>query len=181
MEPDSLGEVYSLSDIARVAGLARAIRATTEEQTSPAREPSRPAFARFATIAVSRMLTIGAVAGLALAAGGGPRHAASLSRQPDWLERPGDAPLALVALEHDRDDGRLIVRGIVRNAPSNAVLRHLTAVVRTVGTDGSVIATRQAAVAAPSLAPGAETAFVVALPDTGAADRYRVRDRKSVV
>jgi hypothetical protein len=100
-------------------------------------------------------------------------------RGPDSarVEQPARAPLELIALEHDRDDSRLVVRGIVRNPASTITLKGLTAVVLVFSRDGGFIASGRAAAAVTALAPGAETPFVVTLPDADSVDRYRVSFR----
>jgi hypothetical protein len=126
----------------------------------------------FAAVGLAGALLVGAVAGLLLVAGGSrATHPAS------HVERVADAPLELVTLEHDRDDDRLVVRGIVRNPSSARVLSNLTAVVLIYAEDGSVISSGRAPVAVKALAPGAETAFVVTLPDADSVARYRVSFR----
>jgi len=156
---------------ARIAVLARAIHAG-DPWEQPAGRPSRFTFTRFASIGVAVVATL-AVCGLAFVSTSGAGKIRS-SRQ---VERIADAPLDLVALEHDRDDNRLLVRGIVRNPGSAATVSNLAAVVLFYAKDGSFISSRRAAVAARALAPGADTAFVVALPDADSVDRYRVSFR----
>jgi hypothetical protein len=85
--------------------------------------------------------------------------------------------LELVALEHDRDDNRLVVRGIVRNAASAVTLNGLTAVVLVFSKEGGYLASGRAPVATAALAPGAETPFVVTLSDADTVDRFRVSFR----
>ena len=100
-------------------------------------------------------------------AAGGKRFRAAARRAPGSarVEQPARVPLELVALEHDRDDSRLIVRGIVRNPASAVTLNGLTAVVLVFSKDGGFIASERAPVAVTALVPGAETPFVVTLPD----------------
>src|SRR5262249_39295735 len=91
--------------------------------------------------------------------------------------RAAEAPLELLTLEHDRDDDRRVVRGIVRNPSSAAALKGLTAVVLVFSKNGEFIATGRAPAAVTSLAAGAETPFVVTLPDADSIDRIRVSFR----
>jgi hypothetical protein len=86
------------------------------------------------------------------------------------------APLELLALEHDRDDESFIVRGIVRNSAAAAV-SGLTADVSVFGAQGELMTTGHAAVAAPDLAPGEETPFVVIMWMAGTVDRYHLSFR----
>jgi len=129
---------------------------------------------RFAAIGLAGMLTVATIAGLAVLAAGGlrSRHG-GLQR----VQRLADVPLELVTLEHDRDGNRLVIRGIVRNPSAAATRLNLTAVVLIYARDGSLIASGRAPLAVKALAPGAETAFVVTLPDAESADRYRVSFR----
>jgi hypothetical protein len=87
------------------------------------------------------------------------------------------APLELIALEHDRDGDQFIVRGIVRN-PAAAAIDGLAAAVSAFNRDGGLVATQQAAVAAAHLAAGAETPFVVTIPGAGGdIERYHLSFR----
>jgi hypothetical protein len=92
--------------------------------------------------------------------------------------QPGDqAPLELLALEHERDGERLVVRGIVRN-PANAMERDdLAAVVLLVGRDGDVVSSARAALPVTKLAPGATAPFVVNVTHAADVDRFRVSFR----
>jgi hypothetical protein len=155
----------------RVAALARAIYG---EEAAVLRDATSPPFARFAAIGLVGLLSVGAIAGLAVFAANGSR-----STHPGLprVERLAAPPLELVALEHDRDDDRLVVRGIVRNPSSAATRSNLAAVVLIYAREGSLIASGRAPVAVKTLAPGAETAFVVTLPDAESVDRYRVSFR----
>ena len=169
---------------ARVAVLAAAIH----EHDEPPGRPS-PAEAvsslfgqreeqprtKFAMVGVVALVAVCAVTGLVLLAETGSRVRPAPGRP--HAERPADVPLELVALEHDRDESRLVVRGIVRNPPSAAKLNGLTAVVLVFSKDGAYIASERAPVAIAALAPGAEAPFVVTLPDADAVDRYRVSFR----
>jgi hypothetical protein len=172
---------------ARVARLAAAIhehrddlplRPPASGQDSPGLfvEPTGSPGVRLAAIGVVSVLAVGAVTGLVLLAEGASR---GTRRGPDSarVERPARAPLELIALEHDRDDSRLVVRGIVRNPASAITLKGLTAVVLVFSRDGGFIASGRAPAAVTALAPGAETPFVVTLPDADSVDRYRVSFR----
>ncbi len=103
-----------------------------------------------------------------------PRDAPSAA---SMARAAAQAPLELIALEHDRDGDRFIVLGIVRN-PAAAAIDGLAAAVSTFNRDGGLIATRQSTVAAARLAPGAETPFVVIIPAAGAdIERYHLSFR----
>src|SRR5258708_7378840 len=96
-------------------------------------------------------LVIGAAALAVMPSGG---------RQAPAVGASADAPLELLALEHDRDKDRLTVRGIVRNPEASAAIVGLVAIVSVFGRDRGLIASGQAAVSIPTLTPGAEAPFV---------------------
>jgi predicted permease len=169
---------------ARVAILAAAIHEDSEPLgRSPAGEGQDGVFvartaqptARLAVVGVVALIALGAVTGLVLLAEAGS-HGRPVSGRVH-VERPADVPLELIALEHDRDENRLVVRGIVRNPPSAAKLDGLTAVVLVFSKDGAYIASERAPLAVAPLAPGADAPFVVTLPDADSVDRYRVSFR----
>ena len=87
-------------------------------------------------------------------------------------------PLELVALGHERVGDRLTVRGVVRNPPSGAALDQLTAVVVLFTPDNEFIASGRAAVAAPSLVPGGESAFTITVPGITDGAKYRISFRR---
>jgi hypothetical protein len=91
--------------------------------------------------------------------------------------KPLEAPLELLALEHERDGGRLVVRGLLRN-PGNGLERDgLMAVVFGYDRDGDLLASGRAAVLAAKLTPGETTPFVVYLTGADTLDRFRVSFR----
>ncbi len=172
---------------ARVAWLAAAIHEHGDDLPirPPAAGDERPGLfvaptgspgTKLAAIGVVVVFAVGAVTGLVLLAESGPRAA---HRGPDAarVEQPARVLLELVALEHDRDDSRLVVRGIVRNPASAVTLNGLTAVVLVFSKDGGYLASGRAPVATAALAPGAETPFVVTLADADTVDRFRVSFR----
>jgi hypothetical protein len=168
---------------ARVAVLTAAIH-DLDDQARPGSsevhhglfgEPGAETGTRFAIVGAVALIAVGAVTGLVLLAESGSRGRPAAGRA--HVERPADAPLELIALEHERDESRLVVHGIVRNPPSGAKLNGLTAVVLVFSKDGAYIASERAPVAIAPLAPGAETLFVVTLPDADSVDRYRVSFR----
>jgi hypothetical protein len=172
---------------ARVARLADAIHehgddlplrppASGDESPGLFVEEASITSSRITAIGVVGVLAVGAITGLVLLAEGGSR---GTRREPDSarVQQPARAPLELVALEHDRDDSRLVVRGIVRNPASAVTLNRLTAVVLVFSRDGGFIASERAPAAVAALAPGAESPFVVTLRDADSVDRYRVSFR----
>jgi Na+-transporting methylmalonyl-CoA/oxaloacetate decarboxylase gamma subunit len=88
-----------------------------------------------------------------------------------------DAPLELLALEHDRDGDRLIVRGLIRNPVNGAERRGLSAVVLLYRQDGSFLASGRAPVPLAALAGGETTPFVVSLPGANDVERFRLSFR----
>jgi hypothetical protein len=112
---------------------------------------------------------LGAAAAFVVVTSRGPQRAVS------WRS-DATAPLELLVLEHDRDADSFIVRGIVRNSAATAVIG-LNAAVSVYGPEGELIMTGHAAVAAPHLAPGEETPFVVIVSNAGAVDRYHLSFR----
>lgn len=87
------------------------------------------------------------------------------------------APLELVALDHDRDGERLVIRGVVRNPAAGPAVAGLTAVVFLFNRDGGFLTSERAAIGAASLAPGSESPFVVTVPGAGDVGRYRISFR----
>jgi hypothetical protein len=114
-------------------------------------------------------------AAMAFAAAGGTVWRRAHADQSAALARQA-GPLELVALEHDRDGNRFIVRGIVRN-PATVEVDGLVAAVSVFGANGAEISSGHAAVAAARLPRGAETPFVVILTDVGEVDRYHLSFR----
>jgi hypothetical protein len=84
------------------------------------------------------------------------------------------APLELVALGQEREADRLTVRGVVRNPQSGQEGRNIAVVVFVFGHGGESVATGRAPIAAPLLAPGAESTFLVVVPGVSDVERYRV-------
>jgi hypothetical protein len=120
--------------------------------------------------ATAGVFVLSAAAAFIVVAGWGP-HRAGPRRSAESV-----APLELVALENDRDADSFIVRGIVRNSAGAAVVG-LTAAVSVFGSEGTLITTGYAAVAARSLPPGEETPFVVVVSNAAAVDRYHLSFR----
>ena len=132
---------------------------------------------RLAAVAAFGVFVVGAAAAFAVVAGIGSRHLVpSRPDRPAVAQASAKAPLELLALEHDRDGDRFIVRGIVRN-PTGATIDGLAAVVSVFGRDGGLITSGRAAVAASALAPGAETPFVVTVSGADDVERYHLSFR----
>jgi hypothetical protein len=169
-------EEWRRSD-ARVAALSSVIYDDNDDGPSAGhlfQEPPASPAARHGVVAIVGACVVSAVAGLTMVAARGPHRAparAAAARQSP------DAPLELLALEHEREGDQLIVRGIVRNPPDAAARDGLAAVVLLFGRDGALITTGRAAVPARRLAPGATTPFVVNIVGASDVDRFRLSFR----
>jgi len=98
----------------------------------------------------------------------------SVTAAPAATEAPAAPLLELVALGHEREGDRLIVRGVVRYAtgtdPAN-----LTAVASVLNRQGDIVATGRGLVTgAKPTATGVESSFVVTVPGVSDVSRYRV-------
>jgi hypothetical protein len=132
---------------------------------------------KYLPLAVVGAFVAGAAAAFGVVTGTVPQRVLSLrSDRPAVAQAAASAPLELLALEHDRDEGRFIVRGIVRNS-TGAAIDGLTAVISVFGHDGGLIASERGALAVDTLAAGTETPFMVILPDAGDVDRYHLSFR----
>ncbi len=90
-----------------------------------------------------------------------------------------DVPLELVALGHDRAGTGLTVRGIVRNPAGSASRSGLSAFVQIYDDRGGLLTTGSAPVASAALEPGAESTFVIVVPNADRVERYRVSFRSA--
>ncbi|MBZ5555692.1 MAG: hypothetical protein LAO77_00305 [Acidobacteriia bacterium] len=86
-------------------------------------------------------------------------------------------PLELIALDHDREGDRLVIRGVVRNPASGPAVPRLTAVVFLFNRDGGFLSSERAPIGAATLAPGSESPFVVTVAGAGDVGRYRISFR----
>ena len=123
-------------------------------------------------------LAVGAAAALAILLSAGPRSVAQdrgTATAPAPV--PAPVPLELVALGHERDGDRLIVRGVVRNPVAGAAIDGVTAVVFLFNRDGGFLASGRMPVQSSTLTPGGETTFVVTVPGAADVGRYRVSFR----
>ena len=98
---------------------------------------------------------------------------------PSEAARPTPLALDLVALGHEREADRLLVRGVVRN-PSSARSEPLTVVVFAFDRDGGFVTSGRAAIDTPQLAAGADSTFAVTLPHAERVVRYRVSFRTDI-
>lgn len=83
-------------------------------------------------------------------------------------------PLELITLGHQRTDAGLAVTGEVRNPDGSSGVADVQAEVRVFDAAGILIATQQALVDVPSLAPGQTAPFTIAVGGAATAARYRV-------
>ena len=136
--------------------------------------------ARWPTVVAAGVFVVAAAGALVIVLSGGSGVTTHASNQAPAVVPPPPVaalPLELVALGHERDGDRLIVRGIVRNPTSGAAVDRLAAVVFVFNRDGGFLSSGRVAVETAALRPGAESTFVVTVPDAGAVDRYRVSFR----
>ena len=126
-------------------------------------------------LAAVGVFLVGAATAFVVVTGIDSRHTVPCGNAT-FAQGQAGAPLELVALEHDRDGDRFIVRGIVRN-PAAAAVNGLLAAVSLLNQDGGLVASGQAAVASPRLAAGAQTPFVVIVPGAAGVDRYHLSFR----
>jgi hypothetical protein len=136
---------------------------------------------RFASIAAVVAIVGAAVLGATLLRGGAstPIPAAAAAAAGDNRTAAAAEPpsLELVALGHERDGDRLIVRGVVRTAASGPSVGPLTAVVFVFNAEGGFVTSARAAVDAGALRSAGESPFVVTVPDAASVNRYRVSFR----
>ena len=145
-------------------------------------QPSAPG-RRFAFMAVV-VLAVGSVlfAAAAYRRGGESKPAPVRAAQPATGDNRIEAaaqptPLELVALGHERDGDRLVVRGVIRSVAGGSAPDRLTAVVFAFNADGGFVTSARAPLDAGALRSAGETAFAVSVPDSAAARRYRVSFR----
>ena len=147
-----------------------------------ARQPARGGV-RLATVAAAGLFVCGSGVALAVvssSASGNVSNPSALTTVEPRAESPNAAmpePIELVALGHEREGDRLVVRGIVRNPSSGAVLDRVTAVVLLFKEDGGFLGSGRASVESATLGPGGETSFVVTVPGASNVGRYRVSFR----
>jgi len=128
------------------------------------------------------VIAVIAAAGVGVALLGGRSAASNAAVRPSTgdnrtVAAVPPAQLELVALGHERDGDRLIVRGVVRNPSAGSAVDPLTAVVFVFNADGGFVTSARAAVDANALRSAGETAFAVTVPDAAAVSRYRVSFR----
>jgi hypothetical protein len=182
---------------ARVAALAADIHADLDLHARPVSAPvappsSAPLFTardesesgtRFAAALGAAVVVFASIGALVVVLGSASRSqsvaaapAAAAPSSSEGVVAAPAVPLELVALGHTREGDHLMVRGVVRNPPSGALIDGVTAVVFVFNRDGGFIASGRAVIESPSLRPGGESAFTVAVP-AGDVSRYRVSFR----
>ena len=90
---------------------------------------------------------------------------------------PGNAPLELMSLRHEREGANLSVAGLVRNPPAAPVVERLTAVVFLFDQQGQFVTSAKAPIDFLKLTAGDESPFVVKVAAPQTVTRYRVSFR----
>jgi len=102
------------------------------------------------------------------------------SRLSGFLSRRTEArPLELLSLSYRVEDGDFVVTGLVQNPPTGRPSPTIVAVVYAFDAKGNYFASAKAPLAFDTLAPGAESPFVVRLPQTAGVSRFRVGFRST--
>ena len=89
------------------------------------------------------------------------------------------APLDLLSLRHTRTGDELTVTGLLHNPESGASLDGIIAVVFLFDRAGAFLASGRAPIDFMTLAPGADSPFVVKISNAGQVARYRVSFRRN--
>lgn len=126
---------------------------------------------RLATAILAGVLVVGGGVVLAVTVSSGTRAA---TRAATGGTAPAlEAPLELLALQHERDGDRLSIRGTVRNPLGAPAFHQLAVIVFVFGRDGGFIASGRAPADVATLAPGEESSFLVEVLAADVA-RYRI-------
>jgi hypothetical protein len=97
------------------------------------------------------------------------------SPAPERSARPADAPpLELLSLSHRLEESDFVVTGLVQNPRDGQPAPPVMAVVYVFNAQGDYFASGKAALEFATLAPGAESPFVVRLPKVSGVNRFRV-------
>ena len=83
-------------------------------------------------------------------------------------------PLELLALRHSLEPQGLTISGLVQNPASGAPLPRLVATAIVFGPGGDFLTSSRAPLDVATLAPGAESPFVISVPVGGNVSRYRI-------
>ena len=140
--------------------------------------PPRMQGSLFGALAIG-VLFVGSVVALAIVFSDGTRNssvAAPVSGTAGQAAaEAAPAPLELVALSHEREGGRLIVRGAVRGqGRANGASGPVIAVVTAFDRDGGLVASGRSPLETPA---GVESSFAVTITGVDALHRYRVSFR----
>lgn len=163
---------------ARVATLSQAIY---DDGATPS-SPLAALFEEAPPAATRSYRVVAAIAACVILLGTGVTFVAARSARQPAQSAPTSAatagvPLELLALEHERDGDRLIVRGLVRNPVNGAERRGLSALVLLYRSDGRFLTSARAAIPLATLAPGETTPFVVSVTDADDVERFRLSFR----
>ena len=165
--PAAVTEAEGESDLELRPAAAASTAVVGDLFVTPVRSSNRAARL---TVAAG-LAAVSTIAGyLLLSSGAGPVPAAAGAT----AGAPAAAPLELLSLQHTQQDSGLAVTGLVQNPRSGATLTRVIATAFAFGADGTFLASGRAPIDFTSLAPGAESPFVVQVPVTGAVARYRV-------
>jgi heme A synthase len=169
---------------ARVEALAEEIRADEPPllhvgEYLPPEAPARTQGSLAAALAIG-VFFVGSVVGLAVVFSNGARNstvapegAAGPAQAAQTATSAVKAPLELMALSHERDDDRLIVRGAVRS-PLQGDAGAVTAIVSAFDRAGALVASGRAPI---ETGAGVESTFAVTITGVDALHRYRVSFR----
>lgn len=143
--------------------------------------PQPRSASRWAAVLAGGVFVLGCALAVAiLLSGGSSVGARSVAPPQPAAAAPPAAParpLELVALGHERDGDRLIVRGIVRNPGTGAPIQALAAVVFLFNRDGGFLTSGRVTIDTSALRPGGESPFIVTVPGATDVGRYRVSFR----
>ena len=134
---------------------------------------------RWPAVMAAGVFVVATAVALIIVLSGGSNGTTHASNQPVAAAVPQAVavPLELVALGHERDGDRLIVRGVVRNPAAGARVDRLTAVVFLFNRDGGFLTSGRTMIEPSALVPGGESIFVVTIPGAAEVGRYRVSFR----
>ncbi|MEO7275660.1 MAG: hypothetical protein ABIX28_11740 [Vicinamibacterales bacterium] len=118
-----------------------------------------------------------AIAGVVVAVLGVAGSIAAFRHSAETPSAHGAAPLELIALDHQQHGSTLSVSGRVRNPGGATPVASPTATVFLFSGDGSFLTSGRARLETPTLTPGSEASFAVAIPVNGTVARYRVSFR----
>ena len=166
---------------ARIAALAAEI-ATEPGVAVSAERPMfqnmrRPELSGSVTGAVAAGVLLAAAVALVVSLSGSEPHSRSAAPAHPGTTMAKAAGLELIALGHERENDRLVVRGRVRALPQSPELSQLTAVVLLFDQQGGFLRSARSDVAKDQLESGREAPFVVTIPGAADAARYRVSFR----